>query len=110
MLSLSFFSYNDMKLRKWEFDGKSTNYHSGIINWLSYNQWQAIVAMAGARYEESYIYIYIHDLPYRVPARTVLPLTEDDCKNNTVYNTNNKDTVYNIDIVYNIYNIYIVLT
>ncbi len=43
MLSLSFFSCNDMKLRKWEFDGKSTKNHSGIINWLSYNQWQAIV-------------------------------------------------------------------
>ena len=30
-------------------------------------------------------------------AGTILPLTENDCKNNTVDNTNNIDTVYNID-------------
>ena len=40
--------------------------------------------------------IYIYDLPYRVPARTDVPLTEDDCKINTVNNTDNKYTVYNI--------------
>ena len=39
-----------------------------------------------------------------------VPLTEDDCKINTVDNTNNKDTVYDIDIAYTIYNIYLILT
>ena len=35
-----------------------------------------------------------------------LPLTEDDCKNNTVYNKDNKDIVYNIHTDYIINNIY----
>ena len=45
MLSPRSFSCNRMKLRKWKFDEKSSNFNSGSINGLSTDQWQAIVVI-----------------------------------------------------------------
>ena len=56
------------------------------------------------------MYVYINIYPPGMGwAVTVLYQTENDCKNNTVNNTNINDTVYNIDTAYNIYNMYIIL-